>query len=190
MIDCHYMCENNIYVKQYHKDDSIKSVKLAKMSAGKTTASEEWESLRNEMHDFFKEFLVGGKDTLGVEEITAILKSVGLRCTTEEVRAMISEVCDPNKTEIKFDDLMNILERHTHQEDADETMRQAFETIDKDGDGVISAEDLQYFMQSLGEDFDVKYAERMLKAATGDKKTPVTFEQYKKTLQSKWATSQ
>lgn len=142
------------------------------------------------MKSFFEEFAGSPDGSLGVEEITAILKSVGLRCTTEEVRAMISEQCSPTATEIKFDDLMNILKSHTHQEDEEETMRQAFETIDKDGDGLISAEDLQYFMQSLGEEFDIKYAERMLKAATGDKNTSVTYEQYKNTLRSKWATAQ
>lgn len=158
------------------------------MSKAPLTPAQQWEQLEKEMRSFFDEFDVQKKGELGVEEITAILKSVGLRCTTEEVRAMISEVADNrNITSIKFEQLMEILRRHTHQEDEEQTMRQAFETIDKDGDGLISAEDLQYFMQSLGEDFDKKYAERMLKAATGDKDTPVDFEHYKATLRSKWA---
>lgn len=151
------------------------------------TEDAQWRELEEAMLSFFKEFDVTGKGSLGLEEITAILKSVGLRCTTEEVREMMSEVAGPNATTINFQQLMDILKRHTHQEDEEETIRQAFATIDVDGDGKISATDLQCFMQSLGEDFDIKYAERMLKAATGDKQTAVDFQHYKDTLHNKWA---
>ena len=150
----------------------------------------QWKELETEMRSFFDEFDVKKTGQLGLEEITAILKSVGLRCTTEEVREMMSEVAGANATTIGFKELMDILKHHTHQEDEDETIRQAFATIDIDGDGVISATDLQCFMQSLGEDFDIKYAERMLKAATGSKTTPVTLEKYKETLQNKYAAPQ
>lgn len=149
--------------------------------------SDEWAELSNEMQEFFKEFDVNNKGELGLEEVTAILKSVGLRCTIEEVREMISEVAGPNATSIKFEQLMEILEKHTHQEDEDETIRQAFEAIDVDGDGLISVEDIQCFMQSIGEDFERKYAERMIKAATKDKDTPVDLEHYKEMLKSRWA---
>lgn len=150
-------------------------------------ADAQWKELETEMRAFFQEFDVKNTGQLGLEEITAILKSVGLRCTTEEVREMMSEVAGPNATTISFEKLMEILKNHTHQEDEEETIKQAFATIDVDGDGYISATDLQCFMQSLGEDFDIKYAERMLKAATGDKQTPVDFEHYKNTLHNKWA---
>ncbi|KAH0785077.1 calmodulin-like protein 4 [Histomonas meleagridis] len=152
-----------------------------------TSASDaEWEELRKEMLQFFKEFDVNNTNQLGLEEVAAILKSVGLRCTIEEVREMISQVATPNATSIDFEQLMNILKIHTHQEDEDETIRQAFEAIDIDGDGLISAEDIQCFMQSIGEDFDRKYAERMLKAATGSKETPVDLERYRLVLKSRW----
>ena len=148
-----------------------------------------WDELRTEMESFFKEFDGNKTGKLGVDEITAILKSVGLRCTNEEVREMMSEVAGPTASEITFDHLMQILQNHTHQEDEDETIRQSFATIDVDGDGYISAEDLQCFMQSIGEDFDLKYAIRMIKAATGseDPTSKVNLEQYKATLHSRWA---
>jgi Ca2+-binding EF-hand superfamily protein len=147
----------------------------------------QWADLTKEMEGFFKEFDVNNTGLLGVEEITVILKSIGLRCTTEEVREMMSEVAGPDALSIDFPKLMEILKRHTHQEDEEQTMRQAFETIDVDGDGQISPEDLQCFMQSLGEDFPLKYAERMVQAATQSKQVPVDFENYKKVLRGKWA---
>ena len=146
----------------------------------------EWEELRSEMRQFFNEFDVNNTNKLGLEEVLAILKSVGLRCTIEEVREMISQVASPNATSIDFEQLMTILKIHTHQEDEEETIRQAFEAIDIDGDNVISAEDIMGFMQSIGEDFDLKYAERMLKAATGDKQTGVTLDRYRLVLKSRW----
>jgi Ca2+-binding EF-hand superfamily protein len=150
---------------------------------------DQWGELERDMLLFFQEFDVKKEGVLGVEEITAILKSIGLRCTPEEVRDMISEVAGPSAVSITFQQLMAILKSHTHQEDEDETIRQAFETIDVNGDGFISAEDLQCFMQSLGEDFDGKYAQRMIKAATKsqDDSAMVTLEQYKATLKGKWA---
>jgi Ca2+-binding EF-hand superfamily protein len=147
-----------------------------------------WPELTREMQGFFAEFDVNNTGKLAVEEITAILKSVGLRCTPDEAREMMSEVAGPNEVAITCDQLMEILRRHTHQEDEDQTIEQAFRIIDVDGDGLISADDLQCFMLSLGEDFDAKYAERMLKAATGGQSArPVALEDYKRTLKSKWA---
>jgi len=149
----------------------------------------QWDELRAEMLDFFNEFDFKKTGKLRVEEITAILKSVGLRCTIDEVREMISEVSGPTATEIGFEDLMKILKNHTHQEDEEEMMRQAFNTIDIDGDGLISQEDLQCFMQSLGEDFSLSSAERMIRHASGKEKgeaDKINFEQYKRVLDSKW----
>jgi hypothetical protein len=57
-----------------------------------------------------------------------------------------------------------------------------------DGDGERSADDLQGFMLSSGEEFDAKYAERMLKAAIGGSTAnPEELEDYKRTPKSKWA---
>lgn len=157
--------------------------------ADQAASQVQWDELRKEMQDFFNEFDVNNSKKLGVDEITAILKSVGLRCTNEEVREMMSEVAGPQASEINFDELMKILEKHTYQEDEDKTIAQSFSTIDVDGDGVISAEDLQCFMQSIGEDFELKYAIRMIKAATGsdDPNATVNLETYKATLHSRWA---
>lgn len=159
------------------------------------SAEEQWNELRSEMQEFFNEFDYNKTGKLGVEEITAILKSVGLRCTVDEVREMMSVVAGPTATTIDFNQLMEILKSHTHQEDEEEMVKQAFNTIDIDGDGFISPQDLQCFMQSLGEDFDMKYAERMLKYAKGMSKEDgsidpeqlkIDLETYKKQLDSYW----
>ena len=159
------------------------------MSATETT-DEQWKELTKEMKEFFDEFDINKTGKLGVEEITAILKSVGLRCTTEEVREMMS-ISDPSSTTITFEQLMEILKNHTHQENEEEMIVQAFRTIDIDGDQKISPEDLQCFMQSLGEDFDIKYAERMLRYAAGvdknsNERVCIDLETYKKQLDNYW----
>jgi Ca2+-binding EF-hand superfamily protein len=106
---------------------------------------------------------------LAVEEVTAILKSVGLRWTTNEAREMMSEVA------IARDQLIQILRRQTHQEDEDQTAEQTFRNI-------------QYLMLSLGEDFDTEYAERMLNAAIGGiTARSMTLKDYNRTLKSKSA---
>jgi Ca2+-binding EF-hand superfamily protein len=116
---------------------------------------------------------VNGTEKLAFEEITAILTSVGLRWTPHEAREMMSEAGGPNDGNYPFP-----ATPHTHQEEEDQTIEQAFRIIEMDGGGKISVDDRQCFMLSLGVDFDPKYAERrtieqalslMLKAATGEK---------------------
>ena len=146
-----------------------------------------WDELRTEMQKFFNEFDHNRRGKLGVEEITAILKSVGLRCSAPEVREMMMSVTDATPLEIGIDELMQILMDNTNQCDEEQTMRNAFDKIDVDGDGRISVEDVQIFMESIGEMLDRKYAETLIKYANSDESLePLTFEQYKKVLNNQW----
>jgi Ca2+-binding EF-hand superfamily protein len=52
----------------------------------------QWRELEQLMAEFFSEFDVNKTGSLGIEGVTAILKSVGLRCSTEEAREMMSQV--------------------------------------------------------------------------------------------------
>lgn len=148
------------------------------------SADAEWEELESLMREFFNEFCSSQQNTIAVEETTAILKSIGLRCTVNEVCEMISSVA-PNKTSIDFNDLMKILKNNTHKTDEEDMLTQAFNTIDIDGDQKISLEDLKFFLQSLGEDFSDDYISEMLKFASPNdaqkdpKNIMITLEQYK-----------
>lgn len=154
---------------------------------------QKWEELRMEMRGFFDEFDYAKTGKLGVDEVTAILKSIGLRCSPSDVREMMSEVIGPNSTEVTYEELMEILKRHSQTEDEEELMRQAFTVIAGSPDGLITAEKLQCFMQSLGEDFTLEHAKRMLRAAgqwnlaEGEEPKPINFDQYKSVQQNKWA---
>jgi Ca2+-binding EF-hand superfamily protein len=77
-------------------------------------------------------------------------------------------------------------ERRCPQEDEEATLDRAFDSIDIQKNDQITAEDLQCFMPSLGEDFDIKTAKWMSKAAKQGMAPFLTREQYKSVLRGKW----
>ena len=78
---------------------------------------------------------------------------------------MINEIdCDGNGT-IDFPEFLTLFARKMKDTDSEEEILEAFKVFDKDGNGLISIEELKHVMTNLGEKLTDNEIEEMIASA-------------------------
>nr|AFK36116.1 unknown [Lotus japonicus] len=106
----------------------------------------------------FDMFDKNGDCMITVEEISQALNLLGLEAEVAEVDSMIRSYIRPGNEGLTYDDFMALHESigdtffgFVEEEKGDESdLREAFKVFDEDGDGYISASELQVVLGKLG----------------------------------------
>ncbi|KAK3809399.1 MAG: calmodulin [Benniella sp.] len=130
------------------------------------------DSLSEEQISEFKEafslFDKNGDGQANIKELGTIMRSLGQNPTESELRKMINEVNADNTGTIDFPEFLNLMARKMKDTDSEEEIKEAFKTYDKDGDGLISGDELASVMASLGEKLSEAEVEEMIREADVD----------------------
>ncbi|KAL2894559.1 putative calcium-binding protein CML25 [Bienertia sinuspersici] len=108
-----------------------------------------------------------------------MMGSLGQQVTEEEVQTMIKEVDADGDGFIDFNEFIAL---NTKGIDSDEVLRnlkEAFSIYDADGNGNITAEELQIVMKSLGDDFSLGECKKMISGVDSDGDGTINFEEFK-----------
>ncbi|TKV91686.1 hypothetical protein SEVIR_9G113600v4 [Setaria viridis] len=144
------------------------------------------ERLTQEEIDEFKEvFNIYDKDRNGFitsKELGTVMKSLGKNFTEPELQAMIKDVDADGNGSIDFHEFLNLMAHKLKDTDSEEKLREAFDVIDKDGDGYISAAELRQVMTNLGEKVTDQEVKEMIREADTDGDGRVSFEEFKRRM--------
>ncbi|KAK0583237.1 hypothetical protein LWI29_034967 [Acer saccharum] len=102
----------------------------------------------DQITEFKEAFCMIDKDSDGhitIEELTRVFESMEGHPTKEEVRDMISEVNFDENGAIDFNEFLNVMGRKVQGNVADE-LKEAFKVFDRDQDGYISANEVNFLM--------------------------------------------
>ena len=107
-----------------------------------------------ELEQVFKKFDVIGDGKISASELGSIMGSLGHPATEEALKKMIVEVdTDGDGFIIDLDEFVELNTKGVDFDEAMENLKDAFSVYDMDGNGVISANELQKVMRSLGDGF-------------------------------------
>ncbi|KAF4656346.1 apoptosis-inducing factor [Perkinsus chesapeaki] len=102
--------------------------------------------LTDEQIDEFKEafdmFDKDGEGTIGPDEFTSMMKTLGLELTEKEVLLLLQEVDEDKSGEIEFEEMLSALVRNMRETTIEEQMEEAYRTFDRDDKGYIDSKDL------------------------------------------------
>ena len=105
-----------------------------------------------ELEQVFKKFDVNGDGSkISASELGSIMGSLGHPTTEEELEKMIVEVDADGDGFIDLNEFVELNTKGVDFDEAMENLKDAFSVYDMDGNGVISAAELQKVMRSLGE---------------------------------------
>jgi len=132
-----------------------------------------------ELEQVFKKFDVNGDGKISSSELGSIMRSLGQSVTEEELQILIKEVDADGDG---FIDLHEFITLNTIGVDSNEilcNLREAFSIYDADGNGNITAEELQMVMKSLGDDFSIGECKKMISGVDCDGDGTIDFEEFK-----------
>ncbi|RZR84994.1 hypothetical protein BHM03_00011915 [Ensete ventricosum] len=146
--------------------------------------SESLNALR--LRRVFDLFDHNGDGEITVEELALALDRLGLGASPDELRPTVAAYIPPGRAGLAFEEfeaLHRALEIHGEGE---EDMREAFRVFDEDGDGFISASELQAVLVKLGlaEGRSIVRVQEMICSVDQNSDGRVDFGEFKHMMQS------
>ncbi|KAK9748637.1 hypothetical protein RND81_02G071000 [Saponaria officinalis] len=132
-----------------------------------------------ELEHVFNKFDVNGDGKISSIELGSIMSSLGQEVSEEELDVMMKEVDTDGDG---FIDLNEFIALNTIGIDSDEVLmnlKEAFSIYDADGNGSISAQELQMVMKSLGDNYSLNECKKMISGVDNDGDGTIDFEEFK-----------
>ncbi|XP_040570186.1 neo-calmodulin [Lepeophtheirus salmonis] len=121
-----------------------------------------------------------GEITIG--ELGRVMKNHGLNPTEDELKDMIRNVDKNSNGAIDFNEFIEMMLRRDSK--IEEDVVHAFRVFDRDGDGLISKEELKLTMNNLGEPLTDAEVKAMIEEADMDGDGRINFQEFSRLMQS------
>ncbi|VDM47814.1 unnamed protein product [Toxocara canis] len=157
-----------------HDTNNLTDFRTMETGEHSSTTYEQIESDRlAQIRDAFSVFDRDGDGRITVDELGAVMASLGEHPSESELKRMISEFDEDGNGTIEMDEFLRLMARKARESDAEEhELRREF---DKDSDGYISVEDLQSIMSHHGRSISLDDAFQMVSEADADKDRRVSY---------------
>jgi Ca2+-binding EF-hand superfamily protein len=113
------------------------------------------------------------------DELKKVFKKLGSNPTDDQIQAMIKRVDVNGDGEIDFEEFLVMMKMNQQFNDPDKDFRDAFKTMDTDGDGTISKKELSDLFIKLGQKLSDEEIQSMMDVVDTDKSGAIDFEEFK-----------
>ncbi|CAJ0956972.1 unnamed protein product, partial [Mesorhabditis belari] len=105
-----------------------------------------------EYRQVFNMFDTDRSGAIGLDELEAAMRNLGLEQTREELDRIIDEVDQRGNHEIDFDEFCDVMRRlYNRKNNWNSVVKECFAVFDRSESGVISKKDFQYILRELGD---------------------------------------
>ncbi|KAF7806312.1 putative calcium-binding protein CML15 [Senna tora] len=134
----------------------------------------------NQLREIFSRFDMDSDGSLTILELAALLRSLGLNPTGDQIHALLANVDSNRNGSVEFDELVKAILPETNQEMVmnQERMVEAFRCFDRDGNGYISAAELARAMAKLGQPLTYRELMQMIKDADANGDGVISFDEF------------
>ncbi|XP_020582901.1 caltractin-like [Phalaenopsis equestris] len=120
---------------------------------------------KQEIKAAFELFDTDGSGTIDAKELNIAMRALGFEISDEQIDEMIAEVDLNGSGAIELDEFVCMMTDKMEERDILEDLHKAFQIIDYDSDGRISAADIMSISKELGESFTYKEIMEMIEEA-------------------------
>ncbi|KAJ7954322.1 Calcium-binding protein [Quillaja saponaria] len=132
-----------------------------------------------ELEQVFKRFDVNGDGKICASELGSIMRSLGQPSTDVELQGMIREVDADGDGCIDLNEFIELNTKGVDSDEVLENLKDAFSVFDIDGNGSITAEELNMVLKSLGDECSVAECRKMISGVDSDGDGMIDFEEFK-----------
>ncbi|KAJ2695922.1 hypothetical protein FB645_006337 [Coemansia sp. IMI 203386] len=143
------------------------------------------ESQLKELKDTFNEFDKDGNGSISREELELAMKTILGSEVQINAEELIRAVDKDGNGEIEFEEFLSLMAQYYNTSSEEDELREAFKVFDKNGDGVISADELRQVMTSLGERLSDEEVSEMIREADVDGDGNINYEEFAKMMVNK-----
>ncbi|CAA3023750.1 calcium-binding CAST-like [Olea europaea subsp. europaea] len=171
---------------------SLSSNKNPSSSSSFRLRSPSLNSLR--LRRIFDLFDKNSDNMIAIDELGQALGLLGLDAGLSELQSMVQTYIEPGNTGLRFEDFealhrsLNDVLFGLDDENTDEEsdLTEAFKVFDEDGDGYISAKELQVVLMKLGlqEGMEIERVEKMISSVDRNHDGRVDFFEFKDMMRS------
>ena len=139
------------------------------------TLTEEQIGVFKEAFSLFDEY---GDGKITAKELGTVMRSLGQKPTKAELQEMIDEVDADDDGAIDFTEFLSMMACKMKSTGGEEKIKETFRSLDKDGNGYISAAELQHLMVSLGEKLSDEQINEMIREADTDGDGQINYKEF------------
>ncbi|XP_077237705.1 putative calcium-binding protein CML18 [Tasmannia lanceolata] len=140
-----------------------------------------------ELREIFRSFDRNNDGSLTELELGLLLRSVGLKPSTDQLDALIQKADRNSNGLIEFSEFVSLVEPELlpgKSPYTEEQLRRLFRLFDRDGNGYITAAELAHSMAKLGHALTVEELIGMIKEADTDGDGRINFSEFSQAITS------
>lgn len=112
------------------------------------------------------------------------MRSLGHPLSENELQQIINEADEDNNGTIELDEFLSMMSRRMNVGDSvEEEIKAVFQQFDKNNDGMISAAELRYVMNIMGESPSEQDIEKMMSVGDLNKDGYIDFDEFKSLIE-------
>ncbi|XP_052765718.1 neo-calmodulin-like isoform X2 [Mya arenaria] len=140
----------------------------------------------SEIRELFRLFDTNNDRSISLQELGKAMRFLGMSPSEQEITDAMSALDTNENGRIEFQEFYKFMQaERTKLNEADftnnqDTVRSAFRTFDKDGNGYIDEQELRIAMKKLGEALTDKELDDMMKEADVDEDGKINYEEFVK----------
>ncbi|KAK6931426.1 EF-hand domain [Dillenia turbinata] len=133
-----------------------------------------------QLKDIFMRFDMDSDGSLTQLELAALLRSLGLKPTVDQIRAMLANMDSNGNGSVEFDELVNAIMPDMSEQILinQEQLMEVFRSFDRDGNGVITASELAGSMAKMGHPLTYGELAEMIREADEDGDGVISFNEF------------
>lgn len=132
----------------------------------------------SELREMFREMDKNGDGRITKEELELALIQLGERPSSSKIEAIINQIDTDGNGCIEIDEFLQALRKQLLNPREERELREVFSVFDKNGDGMISVDDLVVVMQSLGQKLSEADAQEMIREGDVDRDGLISFHEF------------
>ncbi|KXJ70596.1 hypothetical protein RP20_CCG023057 [Aedes albopictus] len=135
-----------------------------------------------ELKEAFSLFDTNGDGTITSSELGTVLRSLGKNVSDAEVEELLMEVSVDHEGMIHFPDFVAMMSIRLRDFNSEDELKEAFRIFDRNGDGMISADELRLALQSFGEQLADEEIEELLREADINCDGQIDYQEFVKMI--------
>jgi len=138
-----------------------------------------------EFRTAFSLFDKDGDGTITAKELGIVMRSLGQNPTEPELNDMMDEVDTDGNGFIDFHEFLVLMAKKMKESESDQELFEVFLAFDKDGDQLVSREELRRAIERVGEYISEEELDELFADADLDRDGKLSYEEFVRVLMAK-----